>query len=73
MLRPGEARHRLVGGEHELLDELMALVVLDPFQAVRVAVRIHENFRLWHVEVEAAVRHALAAQPPGDVPERAQP
>ena len=62
-----------VGGEHELFDELMAFVVLDFFETLGVAVFIDEDFRLGHVEVEAAVGHAISAETRGNFPERTNP
>ncbi len=69
----GEAGEGLVGGEHELLDELVALVVLDALEAVGVALGVHEDLGLGHVEVERAVGHAVAAQARGEFPELAHP
>ena len=42
LVRAREAGDRLVGGEHELLDQLMAFVVLDLFEAVGVALGVDE-------------------------------
>ena len=67
---PGDG---LVGGEHELLDQLVALVLLDPFESVCVALRIDEDLYLGHVEIEAAVAHPLAAERGGNVPQTADP
>ena len=61
-MRAGEAGDSLVGGEHELFDELVALVVGDFFEAVGVAVGVDEDLRLGHVEIEAAVANASAGR-----------
>ena len=72
-LKAREAGHGLVGGEHELFDELVTLVVLDFFEAIGVAVFVDEDFGLGHVEIEAAVGHAVAAELARDFPEGTNP
>ena len=69
----GEVGDGFVGGEHELFDELVALVVFDFFEAVGVALFIHEDLGLGHVEIEAAVFHAGDAEAASDRPELANP
>jgi hypothetical protein len=65
----GEAGDGLVGEEHEFLDELVALVVVDELDAVSVAGGVDEDFGLRHVEIEAAAgmrsrrRRLLANRP----------
>ena len=61
----------LVGEEHVFLDELVAFVVGDEFEAVGVAVGIGENFDFGEIEIEAAFGHAGDAQRLGEGPERA--
>ena len=69
----GEAGDGLVSGEHKLLNELVALVVLDFFEAVGVTLGVHEDLGLGHVEVEGTVGHAIVAESGGEVPELANP
>ena len=51
----------------------MTFVVLDFFQTLGVPVWVDEDFRLRHVEIEAAVGHALRPEPSGNFPKRANP
>jgi len=69
----GESGDGLVGGEHELLDELMTFIVLDFFEAVGVALGVHEDLGLGHVEVEGAVGHAVVTELAREFPELAHP
>ena len=72
-LQARQAGHGLVGGEHELFDELVTFVVLDFFKAIGVAVLVHKDFGLGHVEIEAAVGHTVAAELTRDFPEGTNP
>ncbi len=55
------AGHLFIGGEHELFDQLMALVVKLFFDAVGVTFLIDVKFDRSHVEVERAVLEAALA------------
>ncbi len=50
------ARHRLVGGDHELLDHHVADVALGPDDRIDVALEVHHDLGFGEVEVERAAR-----------------
>ena len=62
-------RHALVGEEHELLDELVRLVVLHDLGAVRPPVLVAVDLDLLHLQVERTGAEAFGAEHLGDVPE----
>ena len=45
-------RHRFIGRQHELLDDLMADIVLDEVGTGHAALLIELQLRLGHVELE---------------------
>ena len=56
-------RDRFIGGQHELLDQLMGLVVLDPLEPERSAgFSIDDDFHFREIEVERAVGKAPTAE-----------
>ena len=54
--------HRLVGGEHELFDDLMALGVLREVGAGDAAVGVEVDLHLGHRQLERAALEAARAQ-----------
>ena len=69
-------RDRFVRREHEFLDQLMRLIVLDPLQEDWLSLRIEPHFHFREIEIEGALLEALAPQQrsqfPGDVQTLAQ-
>jgi len=51
----------------------VAFIVVYAFEPVGVAALVDVDFRLGHVEVEAAVGHTFASQRGGEFPETVQP
>ena len=68
-----ELRDGFIGREHELFDQLVALIILDELKTIGIAFRIDENFRLGHVEIEAAFLHACLAKARGKLPKPTHP
>jgi hypothetical protein len=56
------ARDRLVRREHELLDQLMRLVVLYPLHRDRLAFGVQPHFHFRKIEIERALLKTLLAQ-----------
>jgi hypothetical protein len=56
------ARDRFVRREHEFLDQLMRLVVLDPLEPDRLAPFVEPHFHFREIEVERAVLENAAAE-----------
>ena len=54
------ARDRFVRREHELFDQLMRLIVFDPFEEDRPAFRVQSHFHFWKIEVERSVFETLS-------------
>ncbi len=69
-------RDGFVRREHEFLDQLMRLIVLDPLQKDWLSLRVEPHFHLREIEIERALLEALAPkerrQLPGDVQTLAQ-
>ena len=65
------ARDGFIRREHELLDQLMGLVVLDPLELDRLALRVEPHFHFRKIEIERALLETVLAQErrhfPGDV------
>ena len=60
-------RDRLVGGQHELLDDLVALVVRGEMSANHLALIAQVDLDLGHVQLERAAREPAAAQDHGQL------
>ena len=59
--------HRLVGGEHEFLNDLMADVVLDKMGALDAALIVQIELGFRHAELDGAALEPAAAQDHGQV------
>ena len=75
--KPGACRsqhpgHGLVGGEHELFDDLVALRVFHHMCAAHAAVAIEIDLHLGHREFERPAGHPPAAKHPRQIPHAAE-
>ena len=59
--------------QHEFLDQLMGLVVFDPFEPNRSAFRVQPHFHLWEIKIERALLETLLAQERGQFPGDVEP
>ena len=59
---PELAPHRFVRREHELFNQLVRFVILNPLQTNRLAAGVDVNFDLGEIEIERAMLEAFAAQ-----------
>ena len=62
-----------IGEKHELLDQLVAFVVFYLFDSIGVPVLVDVDLGFGHVQIEAALGHALFPQPGGKRPELTHP
>ena len=70
--RSQHSGHGLVGGEHELLDDLVALRVFHHMRAAHAAVAIEIDLHLGHREFKRSAGHSPAAEHPRQIPHAAE-
>jgi len=68
LARAQDARHRLIGGQHAFLDELVTGGVNDRFDAGGAAVVVETDADFRHFQIQCAVFEAALAQDAGQPP-----
>ena len=61
-----ETGDRLVGGDHELLDDLMGQVPLCPDDLLGLSLKIEDHLGLGKIEIDGPPLQSLLTKPPGE-------